>query len=84
MKIGLAIIPKLCFLGIIIYAYASLKAASWATRRHEGKLLFLEWQPSRARGTQELKRLARLRLLRLVAFLSAGVVGAVKVINVFQ
>lgn len=84
MKIGLEIIPKLCVLGVIIYAYASVSAAAWATRRHEGKVLFLEWQPSRARGSQELKRLAELRLLRLVAFLSASVAVAVKVFVLFE
>lgn len=84
MKIGLAILPKLCVLGVIFYAYASLRAAAWATRRHEGKLLFLEWQPSRARGSQEIKRLAKLRFLRLIAFFSAGTAVAVKVVTIFQ
>lgn len=84
MKIGLNLIPKLCVLGVFFYLYVSVNTAAWATRRHEGKLLFLEWQPARARGSQELKRLNLLRRLRLFALLTAIVAIAVQAFIFFR
>ena len=82
MKIGLVILLKLSVITVVVYAYVSARAAAWATRRHEGKMLFLEWQPDRARGTQEFARLAQLRRMRLVA-IAALCAGATAKIAMF-
>lgn len=84
MKIGLNLIPKLCVLGVLFYLYVSVNTAAWATKRHEGKLLFLEWQPTRARGSQELKRLNVLRRLRFFALLTAIIAVAVQAFLFFR
>lgn len=70
MVIHLSILADLCFGWVIVYLIFSVFSALKVGRRHYQPLIFLEFQPHRARGTWEASRAKLMMRLRLWAMLS--------------
>lgn len=69
MVIVLSILANLCFGGAIAYLLFSVFSALKVGRRHFQTLIFLEFQPHRARGNWEASRARLMIRLRLWAIL---------------
>jgi hypothetical protein len=67
MSVTLWILSKFCFACAIGYLIFSFLSARWAAKRHDGRSLYLEFQPHRARGATEAARASLLRKMRLCA-----------------
>jgi hypothetical protein len=70
MVILLSILANFCFGLAIVYLVCSVFSALKVGRRHYQPLIFLEFQPHRARGAWELSRAKLMMRLRLWAILS--------------
>jgi hypothetical protein len=68
MSVALLVVSRLCVVWVVAYALFSLRSAFWAGPRHSRRILLLEFQPHRARGSTEV---ARSRLLRRLAWSAA-------------
>lgn len=79
MTIALKSLSWLCFAYCCFYALTSLYTFFWASARHGGRLLFLEWQPHRALGRTEASRARKLRRMAAGALLAfpAGIAASV-------
>jgi hypothetical protein len=69
MVILLSILADICFGLAIVYLVFSVFSAMKVGRRHFQPLIFLEFQPHRARGTWEAARAALMMRLRRWAVL---------------
>lgn len=67
MVILLSVLADVCFGWAIFYLVFSVFSALKVGRRHYEPLIFLEFQPNRARGNWEASRVKVMRRLRLSA-----------------
>ncbi|RDK00792.1 hypothetical protein DLM46_20800 [Paraburkholderia lacunae] len=65
MAIFLSILSKFCFVWTLVYLSFSLLSALRVGRRHFRRLIFLEFQPRRARGPWEAARAKLMMRMRL-------------------
>lgn len=70
MVIHLSVLAHLCFGWAFVYLAFSVFSALKVGKRHDRPLIFLEFQPHRARGTWEASRAKLMMRLRLWAILS--------------
>lgn len=68
MSVVLLVVSRLCIVWVVGYAMFSFRSALWAGARHGRRILLLEFQSHRARGSKEV---ARSRLLRRLAWAAA-------------
>lgn len=70
MVIALSILSRLCFVWIIVYLIFSFHSSISVGTRHSQRLVFLEFQPYRARGTREIAKASLLQRMALCAALA--------------
>lgn len=70
MVIALSVLSRLCFVWIIVYLIFSFHSSLSVGARHSRGLVFLEFQPHRARGTREIAKAGLLQRMALCAALA--------------
>ena len=73
MVMLLSTLSEICFGWVLVYLIFSVFSALKIGRRHYQSLIFLEFQPHRARGTWEAARAKLMMRLRLWAILGVAI-----------